>query len=72
MHPRLDCFRELGTNAFSAKLSNGTIPKGLGKETDIRVENISQERKDVLEKQHSCEEANLLVSDFFFLRTFIF
>jgi len=29
------------------------------------VENTSQERKDALEKQHSCEEANLLVSDRF-------
>ncbi|EZA46422.1 hypothetical protein X777_00175, partial [Ooceraea biroi] len=57
--------RELGTNAFSTKLSNGTIPKGLGKEADIRVENISQERKDALERQHSCEEPNLLVSDCF-------
>nr|XP_012229193.1 PREDICTED: LOW QUALITY PROTEIN: uncharacterized protein LOC105676121 [Linepithema humile] len=52
--------KELGTNAFSAKLSNGTIPKGLGKEADIRVENTSQERKDILEKQHSVEEPNLL------------
>ncbi|KAH0955739.1 hypothetical protein HN011_002843 [Eciton burchellii] len=52
--------KELGTNVFSTKLSNGTIPKGLGKEADIRVENTSQERKDALEKQHSCEEANLL------------
>ncbi|XP_070161887.1 uncharacterized protein [Polyergus mexicanus] len=52
--------KELGTNAFSAKLSNGTIPKGLAKEADIRVEHVSQERKDVLEKQHSYEEANLL------------
>ncbi|XP_026829275.1 MAGUK p55 subfamily member 5 isoform X2 [Ooceraea biroi] len=52
--------KELGTNAFSTKLSNGTIPKGLGKEADIRVENISQERKDALERQHSCEEPNLL------------
>ncbi|XP_025074678.1 MAGUK p55 subfamily member 5-A [Pogonomyrmex barbatus] len=52
--------KELGTNAFSTKLSNGTIPKGLGKEADIRVENISQQRKDDLEKQHSYEEANLL------------
>lgn len=48
------------TNAFSTKLSNGTIPKGLTKEADIRVEHVSQERKDVLEKQHSYEEANLL------------
>ncbi|XP_011874898.1 PREDICTED: MAGUK p55 subfamily member 5-A isoform X2 [Vollenhovia emeryi] len=52
--------KELGPNAFSTKLSNGTIPKGLGKEADIRVENTSQERKDALEKQHSYEEANLL------------
>ncbi|XP_018302479.1 MAGUK p55 subfamily member 5-A isoform X2 [Mycetomoellerius zeteki] len=52
--------KELETNSFSTKLSNGTIPKGLGKEADIRVENTSQERKDALEKQHSCEEANLL------------
>ncbi|EFN84931.1 hypothetical protein EAI_04800 [Harpegnathos saltator] len=53
--------KELGTNAFSTKLSNGTIPKGLGKEADIRVENTSQERKDALEKQHSYpEEPNLL------------
>ncbi|XP_072752909.1 uncharacterized protein [Anoplolepis gracilipes] len=52
--------KELGTNAFSTKLSNGTIPKALTKEADIRVEHISQERKDVLEKQHSYEEANLL------------
>ncbi|XP_018050759.1 PREDICTED: MAGUK p55 subfamily member 5-A isoform X5 [Atta colombica] len=52
--------KELETNSFSTKLSNGTIPKGLGKEADIRVENTSQERKDSLEKQHSCEEANLL------------
>ncbi|CAL1687938.1 unnamed protein product [Lasius platythorax] len=52
--------KELGTNAFSTKLSNGTIPKGLAKEADIRVEHVSQERKDVLEKQHSYEEANLL------------
>ncbi|XP_018403562.1 PREDICTED: uncharacterized protein LOC108780369 isoform X2 [Cyphomyrmex costatus] len=51
--------KELETNSFSSKLSNGTIPKGLGKEADIRVENTSQERKDALEKQHS-EEANLL------------
>ncbi|XP_071571975.1 uncharacterized protein [Temnothorax nylanderi] len=53
--------KELGTNAFSTKLSNGTIPKGLGKEADIRVEDTSQERKDALEKQQSCEEANLLL-----------
>ncbi|XP_014480744.1 PREDICTED: MAGUK p55 subfamily member 5-A isoform X7 [Dinoponera quadriceps] len=53
--------KELGTNAFSTKLSNGTIPKGLGKEAEIRVENTSQERKDTLEKQHSYpEEPNLL------------
>ncbi|EGI70506.1 hypothetical protein G5I_00706 [Acromyrmex echinatior] len=52
--------KELETNSFSTKLSNGTIPKGLGKEADIRVENTSQERKDSLEKQHSCEETNLL------------
>ncbi|KAL0127644.1 hypothetical protein PUN28_003137 [Cardiocondyla obscurior] len=52
--------KELGSNAFSTKLSNGTIPKGLGKEADIRVENVSQERKDVLEKQQSYEETNLL------------
>ncbi|KYN29493.1 MAGUK p55 subfamily member 5 [Trachymyrmex cornetzi] len=52
--------KELETNSFSTKLSNGTIPKGLGKEADIRVENTSQERKEALEKQHSCEEANLL------------
>ncbi|XP_025986113.2 uncharacterized protein LOC105199953 isoform X2 [Solenopsis invicta] len=52
--------KELGPNAFSSKLSNGTIPKGLGREADIRVENISQERKDALEKQQSYEEANLL------------
>ncbi|XP_020289453.1 uncharacterized protein LOC109857514 isoform X2 [Pseudomyrmex gracilis] len=51
--------KELGTNAFSTKLSNGTIPKGLGKEADIRVENTSQERQDVLEK-HTYEEPNLL------------
>ncbi|XP_077255812.1 uncharacterized protein LOC143893872 [Temnothorax americanus] len=53
--------KELGTNAFSTKPSNGTIPKGLGKEADIRVEDTSQERKDALEKQQSCEEANLLL-----------
>ncbi|XP_029166769.1 uncharacterized protein LOC114937477 [Nylanderia fulva] len=52
--------KELGTNAFSTKLSNGTIPKGLAREADIRVEHVSQERKDALEKQHSYEEANLL------------
>ncbi|XP_050451389.1 uncharacterized protein LOC126851450 isoform X3 [Cataglyphis hispanica] len=52
--------KELSTNTFSTKLSNGTIPKGLAKEADIRVEHVSQERKDVLEKQHSYEEANLL------------
>ncbi|XP_036139906.1 MAGUK p55 subfamily member 5-A isoform X2 [Monomorium pharaonis] len=52
--------KELGPNAFSTKLSNGTIPKGLRKEAEIRVENISQERRGTLEKQPSYEEPNLL------------
>ncbi|KAG7207713.1 hypothetical protein KM043_009330 [Ampulex compressa] len=54
--------KELGSNAFSTKLSNGTIPKGLGKDSeDVREEKISPERKDALEKQQSCpEETNLL------------
>ncbi|XP_076757234.1 uncharacterized protein LOC143427190 isoform X1 [Xylocopa sonorina] len=48
--------KEPSTNAFTTKLSNGTIPKGLGKEAkDIR------EAKDAAEKQQSCpEEIKLL------------
>ncbi|XP_015182227.1 PREDICTED: MAGUK p55 subfamily member 5-A isoform X2 [Polistes dominula] len=50
------------TNAFLSKLSNGTIPKGVSKDTqDTREGKIQQERKDVSEKQqNSSDETNLL------------
>ena len=48
--------REPGSaaTAYTAKLSNGTVPKGIGKD--------SQELRTALEKQQSCpEEADILV-----------
>ncbi|CAL7941063.1 unnamed protein product [Xylocopa violacea] len=49
--------KEPSTNAFTTKLSNGTIPKGLGKEAkDIR------EAKDAAEKQQSCPEETKLLT----------
>ncbi|XP_024945782.1 uncharacterized protein LOC107272705 isoform X3 [Cephus cinctus] len=53
--------KDLGTNAYPTKLSNGTIPKGIPKAKDATDISAAKERKDILEKQQSCpEEANLL------------
>ena len=52
------CHREQITNVFTPKLSNGTIPKGIVKETKE-----AKEGKDAAEKQQTCpEETKLLVS----------
>ncbi|KAI4498120.1 hypothetical protein M0802_006944 [Mischocyttarus mexicanus] len=50
------------TNTFFSKLSNGTIPKGVSKDSqDTREGKIQQERKDVTDKQqNSSDETNLL------------
>ncbi|XP_076633986.1 protein PALS1 isoform X1 [Colletes latitarsis] len=48
--------KEPNSNAFTAKLSNGTIPKGIGKDTKD-----AREGKDALDKPQTClEETNLL------------
>ena len=63
-----DC-RESGTVIHPAKLSNGTIPKGIAQDKDLedlkKLSKDLKDQKDALEKQQSClDEPNLLVSQF--------